>query len=158
MFVPQIVSQAPQAPEKKPKARRWPYVLLVVPLAVFGITLAVIVARHLTPEAQAVLAGAACGLVAAVPVSLAIVAVTGRMRSRKEDKEQPAALPGYPMPYGQPYGQPPIVIQTTAAPSPQPPWTPPPAEWGTQTQRKFTEIGAGHGLGVGDLLDLEPDG
>jgi len=125
-----------------------------VPLAAFGITLAVIVARHLTPEAQAVLAGATCGLVASIPTSLVIVAVTGRMRSRKEDKQQPAALPGYAMPYGQPY-QPPIVIQTTAAPPAQPTWTPPPAEWGTSTQRKFTEIGAGPMMGVGDLLDME---
>jgi hypothetical protein len=44
----------------------------------FAVTLAAVVGRRLSDEALAVLAGAVCGVGAAIPTSLLIVAVTRR--------------------------------------------------------------------------------
>ena len=54
----------------------------------FAVTLAVIVGSRLSDEALAVLAGAVCGVGAAIPTSLLIVAVS---RRRDERRAQPPA-------------------------------------------------------------------
>lgn len=150
MFVSQIT---PEPPKKK---RKTPWVLiLIVPLGIFAATLASIVARHLTPQAQAVLAGAVCGAVAAIPVSafLTYLLMKARQANTSADEKTAPAYPTYPG-MGMPYQQPPIVLQM-APPAPQPSWTPGPADWSThRTTRKFVEIG-GSTHPQGDAL--EPD-
>ena len=65
----------------------------------FAVTLAVIVGNRLSDEALAVLSGAVCGVGAAIPTSLLIVAV-----SRRRDERRAAAPAPQPSPY------PPIVV------------------------------------------------
>jgi hypothetical protein len=64
----------------------------------FTVTLAAVVGNRLSDEALAVLAGAVCGVGAAIPTSLLVVAVT---RRRDEPRVQPT------MPQG---GYPPVVV------------------------------------------------
>ena len=52
--------------------------LAVLTLASFGITLAVIVGTRMSSEAMAVVIGVACGVLAGVPASLLVAAVTKR--------------------------------------------------------------------------------
>lgn len=61
--------------------KRFRTVLVLMGL-VFSITLAVIVANRLSDEALAVLAGAVCGVGAAIPTSLLVVAVTQKRRGK----------------------------------------------------------------------------
>jgi hypothetical protein len=100
----------------------------------FAVTLAVIIGDRLSDEALAVLAGAVCGVGAAIPTSLLIVAVT---RRRDEPRTEPAV--SQPQAQG-PY--PPIVV--VAPPGGQPRYD----GWGGQAaslsapvQRHFTVVG-----------------
>lgn len=76
-------------------------ILAALAVVAFGVTLAVVVANRLSDEALAVLAGAVCGVGAAIPTSLLIVAVT---RRRDEPREQRSEA------YRRPY--PPVVVVT----------------------------------------------
>jgi hypothetical protein len=103
-------------------------------LIAFAVTLAVIIGDRLSDEALAVLAGAVCGVGAAIPTSLIIVAVT---RRRDNSRAEPA-LSQTKEPY------PPVVVVT-------PPggqlrsegWNGLPASLSSPVQRHFTVVGGG---------------
>jgi len=63
--------------------------LLVV---VFTVTLAAIIGDRLSDESLAVLAGAACGVGAAIPTSLLIVAVSRRRDEQQESVSAPQGV------------------------------------------------------------------
>ncbi len=102
--------------------------------ALFTMTLAVVVGNRLSDQALAVLAGAVCGVAAAIPTSLLIVAVT---RRRDESRAAPPATP----PYG---NYPPLVVVT--GPGPQQGaagWNALPASMtGLPAERRFTVVGS----------------
>jgi hypothetical protein len=54
-----------------------------VALIVFAITLAVIIGQRMSTDAMAVVIGVACGVVASIPTSLLILAVSGRRGERE---------------------------------------------------------------------------
>jgi hypothetical protein len=99
-------------------------------VTVFAVTMAAVIGSRLSDEALAVLAGAVCGVGAAIPTSLLVVAVS---RWRDESRVQSAVTQG-------PY--PPVVVVT-------PPggqrwlndWNGLPSSLGTPTQRHFTVVG-----------------
>ncbi|MCP4540440.1 MAG: hypothetical protein GY832_25150 [Chloroflexi bacterium] len=105
----------------------------------FAITLAVMIGNRLSDEALAVLTGAVCGVGAAIPTSLLIVAVT-----RRRDVGR-----GTPQPTVQPQNAyPPVVV---IAPPGGQRWM----EGGgmptfeVPTQRRFTVVGGEQGQGNG---------
>jgi hypothetical protein len=96
----------------------------------FAVTLAVIVGNRLSDESLAVLAGAVCGVGAAIPTSLLIVAVA---RRRDEPRVQP------PMSQG-PY--PPVVVVTPPGGQQRPnTWDAFPPSSSAPMQRHFTVVG-----------------
>ena len=109
------------------------YILAGLVVTAFGVTLALIIGNRLSDEALAVLAGAVCGVGAAIPTSLVVVAVSRRDESR--------ARPSVPSPYQGSY--PPVVViappgvqqQRTNA------WNGLPPSFNTPTQRQFTVVG-----------------
>lgn len=104
----------------------------------FAITLALVVGNRLTNEALAVLAGAVCGVGAAIPTSLIIVAIS--RRQREETHDDPAMYQQGAYPQG---AYPPVVIVTPqGGHQPQPyGWNGIPASLSTQSQREFTVVG-----------------
>lgn len=98
--------------------------------ALFAITLAVLIGDRLSTEAMAVLAGVVCGVGAAIPTSLLIIAVTRRVH---QSEPTPAPQPQFTQPTVMMI--PPMQIQ-------QPAPAPPPATWGdAPIQRHFTVVG-----------------
>ena len=96
----------------------------------FAVTLAVIVSNRLSDESLAVLAGAVCGVGAAIPTSLLIVAVA---RRRDEPRVQP------PMPQG---AYPPVVVVTPPGGQQRPnTWDAFPPSLSAPMQRHFTVVG-----------------
>ena len=96
----------------------------------FAVTLAVIVGGRLSDEALAVLAGAVCGVGAAIPTSLLIVAVS---RRRDERRVQPSAPQG-------PY--PPVVVVAPPGVQQRPNgWNTLPPSLSAPIQRHFTVVG-----------------
>jgi hypothetical protein len=96
----------------------------------FAVTLAVVVGNRLSDEALAVLAGTVCGVGAAIPTSLLIVAVT---RRRDEPRVQPTMSQG-------PY--PPVVVVTPPGGQQQPAgWNTLPPSLQAPIQRHFTVVG-----------------
>jgi hypothetical protein len=96
----------------------------------FAVTLAVIVANRLSDESLAVLAGAVCGVGAAIPTSLLIVAVS---RRRDEMRPQPTT-PQAPYP--------PVVVVTAPGGQQRPDaWNTLPSSLGPPIQRHFTVVG-----------------
>ena len=96
----------------------------------FAVALAVIVGSRLSDEALAVLAGAVCGVGAAIPTSLLIVAVS---RRRDEQRIQPATPSG-------PY--PPVVVVTAPGGQQRPNnWGTLPPSLAAPAQRQFTVVG-----------------
>ncbi len=111
----------------------------------FAVTLALVIGSRLSDEAMAVLAGAVCGVGAAIPTSLLIVAVS---RRRDEPHVQQSAQPG--MQHG---AYPPVVV---VAPPGGQQW---PGNLGTISppanapiQRQFTVVG---GTQEAQRLDAE---
>lgn len=100
----------------------------------FAVTLALVIGNRLSDEALAVLAGAVCGVGAAIPTSLIVVAVS---RRHTEARTQPAGPGLYQGHY------PPVVV--VAPPGPQSqgttPWHGLPSSFNTPTQRTFTVVG-----------------
>jgi len=96
----------------------------------FAVALAVVIGNRLSDEALAVLAGAACGVGAAIPTSLLIVAV-----SRKRD-EQREPLPA-------PQGTYPPVVVVAPSGGQQLPhgWNALPPSLSAPMQRNFTVVG-----------------
>ena len=108
-------------------------------VTVFAVTLALVIGNRLSDEALAVLAGAVCGVGAAIPTSLLVVAVS---RRRDDPRVQPATY----QPFSQgPYPQgtyPPVVV--VAPPGGQQgtnAWNVLPPSFGVPTQRHFTVVG-----------------
>ena len=104
----------------------------------FAVALAVVVGSRLSDEALAVLAGAVCGVGAAIPTSLLIVAVS---RRRDEGRVQPSASRD---PYRGPY--PPVVV--VAPPGVQQRssgWNTLPPSLTAPVQRQFTVVGGAPG-------------
>ena len=98
--------------------------------AVFAITLAVLIGDRLSTEAMGVLAGAVCGVGAAIPTSLLIIAVTQRVRHSQ------------PTPEPQPRFTQPTVMMIPPMQIQPPAPTPPPATWGdAPIQRHFHVVG-----------------
>ena len=96
----------------------------------FAVTLAVIVSNRLSDESLAVLAGAVCGVGAAIPTSLLIVAVA---RRRDEPRVQPS------MPQG---AYPPVVVVTPPGGQQRPnTWDAFPPSLSAPMQRHFTVVG-----------------
>lgn len=112
----------------KNTGRRWKAFTGLVVMA-FAVTLAVIIGNRLSDEALAVLAGAVCGVGAAIPTSLLIVAVT---RRRDEPRAQPTMSPG-------PY--PPVVVVTPPGGQPHDAWSGLPSLLRAPMQRDFTVVG-----------------
>jgi hypothetical protein len=119
--------------ETMDRGRGWGRVRIFAGLVMmaFAVTLAVVVGSRLSDEALAVLAGAVCGVGAAIPTSLLIVAVS---RRRDERRVQP------PMPQQGPY--PPVVVVAPAGGQQQPAgWNALPPSLTAPMQRQFTVVG-----------------
>jgi len=98
---------------------------------VFAVTLAAIIGSRLSDEALAVLAGAVCGVGAAIPTSLLIIAVS--QRRRDEQPVQPAAQQG---------SYPPVVVVTPhSGQSRFNDWNALPPSLAAPMQRNFTVVG-----------------
>jgi len=96
----------------------------------FGVTLALVVSNRLSDEALAVLAGAVCGVGAAIPTSLLIVAVS---RWREEPRVQPPVSQGI---------YPPVIVVAPPGGQQRPgDWTTLPPSLRTPMQRHFTVVG-----------------
>lgn len=99
----------------------------LIATAAFAITLAVLIGDRLSTEAMAVLAGAVCGVSAAIPTSLLIITV-----SQRTHQPQPP----------QPHFTQPVVFTVPPMPIQPPTPTPTPATWGEiPIKRHFTTIG-----------------
>ena len=59
----------------------------IVALLAFAVTLAVIIGQRMSTDAMAVVIGVACGVVASIPTSLLILAVSNR-RGEREVRQQ----------------------------------------------------------------------
>jgi len=105
-------------------------IFLGLVVTAFAVTLAVMVGNRLSNESLAVLAGAVCGVGAAIPTSLLIVAVA---RRRDEPRVQaPSAQGAYP----------PVVVVTSPGGQQRPTdWNALPPSLGAPTQRHFTVVG-----------------
>ncbi|HEY72068.1 MAG: hypothetical protein B6I35_01400 [Anaerolineaceae bacterium 4572_32.2] len=101
---------------------------------VFAVTLAVVIGNRLSDEALAVLAGAVCGVGAAIPTSLLIVAVS-RKRDGETKEQARIAMP----PQG---AYPPVIV--VAPPGGQQRangWNMLPPSLSAPMQRNFTVVG-----------------
>jgi hypothetical protein len=100
-------------------------------VAAFAVTLAVVVGNRLSDEALAVLAGAVCGVGAAIPTSLLIVSVS---RRRDEQRVQP------PAPSQGVY--PPVIVVTPPGSQQRPnDWNMLPPSFAAPSPRQFTVVG-----------------
>jgi len=99
----------------------------------FAVTLAVIVGNRLSDEALAVLAGAVCGVGAAIPTSLLIVAVSRRRNEENERRVQPSTPQGV---------YPPVVVVAPPGVQQRPNvWSGLPPSLTAPIQRNFTVVG-----------------
>jgi len=99
----------------------------------FAVAMAVVIGNRLSDEALAVLAGAVCGVGAAIPTSLLIVAVTRRRGERDAQRVQS---------FGPQGGYPPVIVVTPPGVQQRPgDWNTLPPSLTTPIQRKFTVVG-----------------
>ena len=99
----------------------------------FAVTLAVIVGNRLSDEAMAVLAGAVCGVGAAIPTSLLVVAVSRQRNEENKRRVQPPAPQGI---------YPPVVVVAPPGVQQQPNvWNGLPPSLTAPMQRTFTVVG-----------------
>jgi hypothetical protein len=101
-------------------------------------TLAAVIGNRLSEQALAVLAGAVCGVGAAIPTSLLIVAVS--RRRRYEAQERPPSYQGQVPPV--------IVVSPHGGPQQAGAWNGLPPSLVAPAKRQFTVVG-------GALTDLE---
>jgi len=100
-----------------------------VALIAFAVTLAVIIGQRMSTDAMAVVIGVACGVLASIPTSLLILAVSGRQGGRGEREVR------------QQRDYPPVVIVNPGNNQPrylQPPFQAPPIQ---EQERQFRVIG-----------------
>jgi drug/metabolite transporter (DMT)-like permease len=122
-------------PEPAHKPKRWSglKVMAGIMLVVFAVAMAVIISNRLSDEALAVLAGAVCGVGAAIPTSLLVVAVGRWLASNK--REEPA--PTTPT-----MTQPTMLVVPPMALPQQPARPPAPTLWDREpAARRFTIVG-----------------
>jgi hypothetical protein len=62
--------------------------IATVALIAFAVTLAVIIGQRMSTEAMAVVIGVGCGVLASIPTSLLILAVSGRRGEREVRQQQ----------------------------------------------------------------------
>ena len=112
----------------------WGRLKVIAGLAVllFAVTLAVIISNRLSDEALAVLAGAVCGVGAAIPTSLLIVAVS---RRRDEQQVQPST------PHFQGAYPPVVVVAPPRGQQRLDGWNVLPPSLSAPMQRHFTVVG-----------------
>jgi hypothetical protein len=104
----------------------------------FAVTLAVIVGNRLSDQALAVLAGAVCGVGAAIPTSLLIVAITRRREQPQTDWNSSHQPPLYQ----QQGAYPPVIVVAPPGVQQQPyGWNGFPPSLAAPTQRQFTVVG-----------------
>jgi hypothetical protein len=104
----------------------------------FAVTLAAVIGNRLSDEALAVLAGAVCGVGAAIPTSLLVVAVSRRRHDERQVQPSRAYAQG-PYPQG-PY--PPVVVVTPQGGQQRyDGWNGLPPSLAPPTQRSFTVVG-----------------
>ncbi len=114
------------------RSRLWIFAGVVV--TAFVVTLGVLIGKRLSDEALAVLAGAVCGVGAAIPTSLIVVAVS-RWRDEQRAPQQPLAMP---------WVYPPVVVVAPPNVQPQPAdWNRLPQPPNAPVQRQFTVVGGG---------------
>lgn len=102
-----------------------------VAVTIFAVTLAILIGGRLTDEAMAALAGAVCGIGAAIPASLLIFALTQHKRDTVNRSVQPSQMT-----------QPQMMMIPPVMIPPQQPQSPPPATWETAPiARHFTVVG-----------------
>ena len=123
--------------EQENRRSGWQQLKIVGILAVlaFAVTLAVIISDRLSDEAMAVLAGAVCGVGAAIPTSLIIVAVTQRNRRSGEPKQ---SLPQHERNSAYP---PVVVVAPPGNGQKSGGWNSLPSSLQPPTQREFTIVG-----------------
>ena len=104
----------------------------------FAVTLAVIIGNRLSNESLAVLAGAVCGVGAAIPTSLLVIAVARwRDGPRDFDGLNRAVQPTMPQ-----RAYPPVVVVTPPGGQQRPDgWSTLPPSLGVPMQRHFTVVG-----------------
>ena len=98
----------------------------IIALIAFAVTLAVIIGQRMSTEAMAVVVGVACGVVASIPTSLLILAVSNRRGEREVRQRR---------------DYPPVVIVNPGNNQPrylQPPFPTPPMQ---AQERQFRVIG-----------------
>lgn len=128
--------------ERQNRNSRWGRLKAFAVLAVmlFAVTLAVIVGNRLSDEALAVLAGAVCGVGAAIPTSLLVVAASQRRRDEARDADglnRSARLPPY-----QQGAYPPVVVIAPPGVQQRPDvWNGLPPSLTAPMQRTFTVVG-----------------
>ncbi len=118
------------------RRERWGRLKIVAGMVMvaFAVTLALIVGNRLSDESLAVLAGAVCGVGAAIPTSLLIVAVS---RRRDEHRVQPPVSPS---------SYPPVVVVTPSTGQQRfGDWNGLPPSLAAPVQRQFTVVGGGPG-------------
>lgn len=101
----------------------------------FAVTLAVIIGNRLSDQALAVLAGAVCGVGAAIPTSLLIIAITRRRDKPSEEWNRPHQPPPQ-----QGYYPPVIVVSPSSTQQPHG-WNGYPPSLAAPIQREFTIVG-----------------
>ena len=104
----------------------WMKKVAIAAVIAFAVTLAVIIGKRMSTEAMAVVVGVACGVIASIPTSLLILAVSNK-RGEREVRQQ--------------RDYPPVVIVNPGNNQPrylQPPFQAPPIQ--TQ-ERQFRVIG-----------------
>jgi hypothetical protein len=98
----------------------------------FAVALALVIGNRLSDQALAVLAGAVCGVGAAIPTSLIIVAVSRRQREEPREVQPMVQQGAYP----------PVVVIAPQGHQQQPyGWNGLPASLSAPSQREFTVVG-----------------
>jgi hypothetical protein len=109
----------------------------------FAVTLALIVGNRLSDEALGVLAGAVCGVGAAIPTSLIVVTVSQR-RSEPRDLNAASRTMQPPMPQQRAY--PPVIVVSPQGGQQQWPnqWNSLPPSLTAPMERNFTVVGGAY--------------
>jgi hypothetical protein len=118
--------------EQRDRSGSWRRMRVFLALAgiAFAMTLALVVGNRLSDEALGVLAGAVCGVGAAIPTSLLIVAVTRRQNQGQTRTSQPERE------------YPPVVVVAPPGSQQRPnSWGALPSSFSPPTQRQFTVVG-----------------
>jgi len=125
--------------EKDKNKNRWERLKILVGLMAlaFTVTFALIVGNRLSDEALGVLAGAVCGVGAAIPTSLLIVAVTRRRDTARVSQGESSAL----RPYQQASYPPVIVVSPSGEQRHSSGWDSLPPSLSAPMERQFKVVG-----------------